>query len=48
VETALKANGAAPVETASYVRRSNDSASAIAKVNPANPDAVVVVGDSIA
>jgi branched-chain amino acid transport system substrate-binding protein len=46
VETALEANGAAPVETASYVGQSNDSASAIAKVNAANPDAVVVVGPS--
>jgi branched-chain amino acid transport system substrate-binding protein len=46
VETALKANGAAPVETASYVGQSNDSPSAIAKVNAANPDAVVVVGPS--
>jgi branched-chain amino acid transport system substrate-binding protein len=46
VETALKANGAAPVETASYARQSNDSASAIAQVNAANPDAVVVVGPS--
>jgi hypothetical protein len=46
VETALKANGAAPVEMASYARQSNDSASAIAQVNAANPDAVVVVGPS--
>jgi ABC-type branched-subunit amino acid transport system substrate-binding protein len=46
VETALKANGVEAVETASYVRQTNDSASAIAKVRAANPDAVVVVGPS--
>ena len=46
VETALKANGAPPAETASYVRQSNDSAAAIAKVRAGNPDAVVVVGPS--
>jgi branched-chain amino acid transport system substrate-binding protein len=46
VETALKANAAQPAETASYVRQSNDSAAAIAKVRAANPDAVVLVGPS--
>lgn len=46
VQTALKANGAEPVATASYVRQSNAPASAIDKVRAANPDAVVVVGPS--
>jgi branched-chain amino acid transport system substrate-binding protein len=46
VEAALKANGSEPAATASYVRQSNDSASAIEKVRAANPDAVVVVGPS--
>ena len=46
VQAALKANGAEPVATASYVRQSNDTASAIDKVRNSHPDAVIVVGPS--
>jgi branched-chain amino acid transport system substrate-binding protein len=46
VESALKANGAQPVATASYARQTNQVDDAIDKVRSANPDAVVVVGPS--
>jgi branched-chain amino acid transport system substrate-binding protein len=46
VEEALKANGSAPVATASYARQTTQVGAAIDKVRAANPDAVVVVGPS--
>lgn len=46
VETALTANGGAPVATGSYQRQTNETAGAIDKVRAANPDAVIVVGPS--
>lgn len=46
VQSALKPHGAAPVETASYVRQTTHVGDAIDKVRAANPDAVVVVGPS--
>jgi branched-chain amino acid transport system substrate-binding protein len=46
VQTALTANGGAPVAAASYERQSNLTASAIETVRAANPDAVIVVGPS--
>jgi ABC-type branched-subunit amino acid transport system substrate-binding protein len=46
VQAALKANGAEPLATASYVRQTNESGAAIDKVRAANPEAVVVVGPS--
>jgi len=46
VRNALKAHGAEPVETASYVRQATQVGDAVDKVRAANPDAVVVVGPS--
>jgi branched-chain amino acid transport system substrate-binding protein len=46
VEEALKANGAEPVATASYVRQTSQVGQAIDKVRAASPDAVVIVGPS--
>jgi branched-chain amino acid transport system substrate-binding protein len=46
VQTALTANGGAPVAAASYERQTNQTASAIETVRTANPDAVIVVGPS--
>ena len=46
VQAAMKADGAEPTATASYVRQTNDAGQAIDKVRAANPEAVVVVGPS--
>jgi branched-chain amino acid transport system substrate-binding protein len=46
VQAALTASGGTPVATASYVRQTNQSGSAIDQVRAANPDAVIVVGPS--
>ncbi len=46
VQAALTANGGTPVATASYVRQSNQTGTAIDQVRGANPDAVIVVGPS--
>jgi branched-chain amino acid transport system substrate-binding protein len=46
VNAALKAHGAEPIATASYIRQTAQVGAAIDKVRGANPDAVVVVGPS--
>jgi len=46
VQKALKANGAEPVGTATYVRQTSNVGPAIDKIKAANPEAVVVVGPS--
>jgi branched-chain amino acid transport system substrate-binding protein len=46
VQGALQKEGAAPVATASYVRQSNLTQTAIEKVKAAGPEAVIVVGPS--
>jgi branched-chain amino acid transport system substrate-binding protein len=46
VKAALKAHGAEPVATASYMRQTTQVGAAIDTVRAANPDAVVVVGPS--